>query len=71
MDYAVKVMELSGVNKSRLELYAMAGLAISSDQNILKHTVRYFTSWQTKKELYIVMELCRYSLREYVHKKKT
>jgi hypothetical protein len=31
MDYAVKVMELTGVNKSRLELYAMAGLAISSD----------------------------------------
>ena len=46
----------------------MASLAISSDERILKHTVRYFSSWQRKKELYIVMELCRRSLREYVTK---
>ena len=39
IDYAIKVC------RSRLELYAMASLAISSDAMLLKHTVRYFTSW--------------------------
>ena len=43
MDYAIKVMEVQGSNQ--MELYAMASLAISADERILKHTVRYFNSW--------------------------
>ena len=70
MDYAIKVMEVSRANQTRFELYAMASLAISSDERILKHTVRYFSSWQRKNELYIVMELCLRSLRDYVAKKR-
>jgi hypothetical protein len=29
MDYAIKVMEVNGMNKQHLELYAMASLSIS------------------------------------------
>jgi len=68
MDYAIKVMELSAVNKTKFEVYANASLAISDDVNVLKHIVRYFSSWQYKKEQCIVMELCKQSLREYVSK---
>ena len=70
MDYAIKVIEVQGANQTRHELYAMASLAISCDERVLKHTVRYFSSWQRKRELYIVMELCRQSVREYVAKKR-
>lgn len=45
MDYAIKEMQISGPNKTRLELYAMASLAMCPDERILKHIVRYFTSW--------------------------
>jgi serine/threonine protein kinase len=68
IDYAIKVMP--GIKQTRLELYAMASLAISSDEKILKHTVRYFTSWQYKDQLCICMELCRQSLRDFVQKKR-
>jgi serine/threonine protein kinase len=59
MDYAIKVMEVNGMSKKHLELYAMASLSISQDEGILKHIVRYFSSWNYRNELYIVMELCR------------
>ena len=68
MDYAIKVMEVNGANKNKFEVYANASLAISDDVNVLKHIVRYFSSWQYKKEQCIVMELCKQSLREYVSK---
>ena len=68
MDYAIKVMEVNGANKNKFEVYANASLAISDDVNVLKHIVRYFSSWQHKKEQCIVMELCKQSLREYVSK---
>lgn len=45
MDYAIKTMEVSKVNKTKFEVYANASLAISDDVNVLKHIVRYFSSW--------------------------
>jgi serine/threonine protein kinase len=45
MDYAIKVMEINSDNKNKFEVYANASLAISDDVNVLKHIVRYFSSW--------------------------